>query len=175
DRLASRRARQRRRLLRSGRAAIGGAQRPAPTLAARLVGIRSRRSLRLPVHQSMRRAPGSWAGLLALAAVALGGVLLAHAQSGDVRIDISSGGHRIPIRCESFQTAGDRTARESSVIADTVLAHDLENAGVFDVTRGWTGTPPGAVQAVVGGTWSVTGNQLRLQGEVHDMPLRRPI
>ena len=102
--------------------------------------------------------------------------LLASAQTGDVRIDISSGsGKRIPILCESFQGGGDRTARESSVIADTVLANDLANSGVFDVTRSWIGVAAGTEQAVVGGKWIVNGNQLRLEGEVHDLPARRAI
>src|SRR5207244_2544923 len=89
----------------------------------------------------------------------------------DRRIEEGSGsGKRIPILCESFQGGGDRTARESSVIADTVLANDLANSGVFDVTRSWIGVAAGTEQAVVGGKWIVNGNQLRLEGEVHDLP-----
>jgi len=56
-----------------------------------------------------------------------------------------------------------------------VLAHGLGTSGVFDVTRGWTGPPLGTEQAVVGGTWTVNGNQVRLNGEVHDLPGRRAI
>ena len=48
---------------------------------------------------------------------------LAHAQTGDVRIDISSGqGRRIRVLCESLGRGGDRNARASSVQADEVLA-----------------------------------------------------
>ncbi len=114
-----------------------------------------------------------------LAAVLLAvtmGVALARAQTGDVSIDLTTGrGKRIPILCESFQSGGDRTARESSVIADTVLANDLERSAVFDVARSWTGTAGSEMQAVVGGKWLVNGNTVRLQGEVRDLPARRAI
>jgi TolB protein len=72
--------------------------------------------------------------------------------------------------------AGDRNARSWSVQADEVLAHDLEWSGVFTIGRGWL---PGGqsidAQAVVGGKLTVTGSQVRLQGEVKDLPARRPI
>ncbi len=114
-----------------------------------------------------------------LAAVLLAvtmGVALARAQTGDVSIDLTTGrGKRIPILCESFQSGGDRTARESSVIADTVLASDLERSAVFEVTRSWTGTAGSEMQAVVSGKWLVNGNTVRLQGEVRDLPARRAI
>ena len=114
-----------------------------------------------------------------LAAVLLAvtmGVALARAQTGDVSIDLTTGrGKRIPILCESFQSGGDRTARESSVIADTVLANDLERSAVFEVARSWTGTAGSEMQAVVGGKWLVNGNTVRLQGEVRDLPARRAI
>jgi TolB protein len=101
---------------------------------------------------------------------------LARAQTGDVSIDITTGaGKRIPILCESFQTGGDRTAPETSVIADTVLANDLQRSAVFEVTRSWSATPAGEMQAVVGGKWIVNGNTVRLQGEVRDLPARRAI
>ncbi len=104
------------------------------------------------------------------------GVALARAQTGDVSIDLTTGrGKRIPILCESFQSGGDRTARESSVIADTVLANDLERSAVFEVARSWTGTAGSEMQAVVGGKWLVNGNTVRLQGEVRDLPARRAI
>lgn len=101
---------------------------------------------------------------------------LALAQTGDVSIDLSTGrGKRIQILCEQFQAGGDRMARESSVIADTVLANDLQRSAVFEVTRSWTATPAGEMQAVVGGKWIVNGNMVRLQGEVRDLPARRAI
>jgi len=112
--------------------------------------------------------------LLAVLAMVVGA--LARAQTRDVIIDITTGaGKRIPILCESFQTGGDRTARETSVIADTVLANDLQRSAVFEVTRSWIGTPSGEMQAVVGGKWIVNGNTVRLQGEVRDLPARRAI
>ncbi len=116
------------------------------------------------------------AACLALLLGMPGGARIAGAQTGDVRIDISSGaGKRIPLLVESLQTGGDATARPTSVIADTVLANDLACAGVFDVSRAWTDTPPAELQAVVGGKWTVNGNQVRLEGEVHDLPARRSI
>ena len=98
-------------------------------------------------------------------------------QTGDVRIDISSGqGRRIRVLCESMSAGGDRTARVSSVQADEVLAADLENSGVFLVTRSWTsGERPPDIQATVSGKWTMTGNQIRLRGEVRDVPARRAI
>ena len=109
------------------------------------------------------------------------GLLLAvpsRAQTpSDVRIDISSGeGRRIRIHCEAMQAAGDRTAGSWSVQADEVLAHDLDWSAVFTVSRGWiAGQQPVEVQAVVGGHFTVSGNQVRLAGEVRDFPARRPI
>ena len=124
----------------------------------------------------MRRSLGSRTLRAVLLIAAPLAALVARAQTGDVRIDISSGGgKRIAILCESMQTEGDRGARETSVIADTVLASDLANSGVFDVTRSWAGAPSGAEQAVVGGKWTVNGNQLVIDGEVHDLPARRLI
>lgn len=101
----------------------------------------------------------------------------AAAQTGDVRIDISSaGGHRIPILCEALKPAGDRNAGETSVTADATLADDLQFSAVFEVTRSWTGaTPPADAQAVVSGTWTVSGNVVTLAGDVRDLPGRRPI
>jgi len=115
--------------------------------------------------------------LLSFTAIAVLAAGAAMAQTGDVRIDISSGaGHRIPIVCESLKPAGDRSAGETSVTADATLADDLQYSAVFDVTRSWTGVaPPPEVQAVVSGTWTVSGNQVRLAGEVRDLPARRPI
>lgn len=101
----------------------------------------------------------------------------ASAQSRDVRIDITQGsGRRIRVLCESLTPAGDRNARVTSIQADEVLANDLQNSAVFDVSRSWAAGDPGSeVQAVIGGKWTVTGNQARLAGEVRDVPARRPI
>jgi TolB protein len=95
----------------------------------------------------------------------------------DVRIDISSGeGRRIRVHCEALQAAGDRNAGTWSVQADEVLAHDLEWSAVFTVSRAWSaGQEPFDVQAVVGGKLTVNGSQVRLTGEVRDVPARRPI
>ncbi|MEK7329515.1 MAG: Tol-Pal system beta propeller repeat protein TolB [Candidatus Eisenbacteria bacterium] len=95
----------------------------------------------------------------------------------DVRIDISSGqGRRIRVHCEALQSAGDRNAGTWSVQADEVLAHDLEWSAVFTVSRAWSaGQEPFDVQAVVGGKLTVNGSQVRLTGEVRDLPARRPI
>jgi TolB protein len=99
------------------------------------------------------------------------------AQPRDVRIDISSGqGRRIRLLCESLAAEGDRNARGTSVQADEVLATDLDYSAVFSVSRSWDGRDQALdVQAVVMGKWSVTGNQVRLHGEVRDVPARRPI
>jgi TolB protein len=104
-------------------------------------------------------------------------VAQATAQTGDVRIDIQTGGgQRIPILCESLRPAGNRDAGVSSVQADEILANDLDQSAVFAVTRAWvTGITVGESQAVVGGTWTVHGNQIRLLGEVRDLPARRAI
>jgi TolB protein len=92
----------------------------------------------------------------------------------DVRIDIKGAGQRIRIHCEALVPAGG--ASSVSKQADDVLAHDLEWSAAFDVTRSATGgQPPGDAQALVGGTLSMSGGQLRLKGEVRDLPGRRPI
>ena len=113
----------------------------------------------------------AWLALAALASTAR-----AQAPS-DVRIDISSGeGRRIRIHCEALQAGGERTAGSWSVQADEVLAHDLDWSAVFTVSRGWiAGQQPVEVQAVVGGHFTVRGNQVTLAGEVRDFPARRPI
>ncbi len=95
---------------------------------------------------------------------------------GDVRIDISSGGRRIRVHCEWLQPAGDKSARAMAVTAEEVLANDLENSAVFSVTRAWVpGQQPFDIQATVGGQWTVSGSQVKLTGEVRDVPARRPI
>ncbi len=94
----------------------------------------------------------------------------------EVRIDISGAGQRIRLHCESLEPVGDRSARSWSTQADDVLARDLDWSAVFAVTRSWVaGETPGDAQAVVGGRLTVSGSQIRLQGEVRDLPARRPI
>ena len=94
----------------------------------------------------------------------------------DVRIDISSGGRRIRIHCEWLEPKGDKAAHAMSVTAEEVLASDLESSAVFSLTRAWVpGQQPFDIQATVGGQWSVSGNQVKLTGEVRDVPARRPI
>ncbi len=94
----------------------------------------------------------------------------------EVRIDISGAGQRIRITCEPLTPAGDRDARTWSAQADEVLAHDLEWSAVFTVGRSWAPGSQGLeAQAVVGGRLAVNGGQIRLTGEVHDLPARRPI
>jgi TolB protein len=119
----------------------------------------------------IRRSAFTVAALLALA------ITPANGQGpSEVRIDITSGGRRIRIHCESLVPAGDRSARASSVQADEVLANDLANSAVFNVTRSWVpGQQPFDIQAVVGGKWAASGDQVRLTGEVRDVPARRPI
>jgi TolB protein len=114
--------------------------------------------------------------LLCALALAIGVPAVAQTPS-DVRIDIKSGvGQRIRIHCEALQPSGDRSAGTWSVQADEVLAHDLDWSAVFTVSRAWAGgSQPADVQAVVGGKLIVTGNQVRLSGEVSDFPARRPI
>ena len=101
----------------------------------------------------------------------------AQASPGDVRIDLQTGAAaRLPLRCEPLTPAGDRSGREGSVLADEVLAADLQNSAVFAVARSWdpaasTVTP----QFVVGGKWTATGSSVKLEGELRDFPGRRPI
>ena len=61
----------------------------------------------------------------------------------EVRIDISGGSQRIPIRCESIQSAGDKEARSWALQAQEVLAHDLDWSAVFTVSRAWVPGEPG--------------------------------
>ena len=96
---------------------------------------------------------------------------------GDVRIDITSGlAPKLPIRLENWSTAGERNAQAMGAEAQDVLAHDLETSAVFAVTRAWQPAVGEATpQALVGGKWSVRGDQVRLDGTVADFPGRRPI
>jgi TolB protein len=93
-----------------------------------------------------------------------------------VRIDISGAGQRIRLHGEPLAPAGDRNAHSWSVQADEVLANDLDLSAVFSVSRAWVpGEAAADAQAVVGGRLTVQGRQLRLQGEVRDVPAGRPI
>jgi TolB protein len=113
-----------------------------------------------------------WAALLSLL---LSSPAPAQAPT-DVTIKTTKGGIRTRIHCEALEPAGDRGARSMSVPADEVLADDLENSAVFSVTRAWVpGQQPFDIQATVGGQWAASGSQLKLTGEVRDVPARRPI
>jgi TolB protein len=93
-----------------------------------------------------------------------------------VRIDISSGGQKIRIHCEPLQPGGDRSARSWSLQADEVLAHDLDWSAVFAVSRSWVpGEASTNAQAVVGGKLTIRGDEVRLEGQVRDVPAGRPI
>ena len=114
----------------------------------------------------------TWMSLLALTLA----VPAAAQAPTEVRIDISGAGQRIRIHCEALSPAGDRNAGSWSLQADEVLAHDLDWSAVFSVSRAWVpGEASNEVQAVVGGKLTVSGGQVRLAGEVRDMPARRPI
>jgi TolB protein len=94
----------------------------------------------------------------------------------EVRLDITSGGQRIRIHCQALRPGGDRTAAATAIQSDEVLAADLTHSGVFLVSRSWVpGEAAFDVQATIGGTWEVRGSQVRLTGEVRDVPAGRPI
>ena len=121
------------------------------------------------------RAPALAAALAAL--LALAPAPAARAQS-DVRLDVRSGAsNRLPVRCLAFTPAGDKTASATGLQAAEVLATDLQNSAVFAVARAWDGSAAaaGEPQAEIGATWTVSGSQLKLAGEVHDWPGRKPI
>lgn len=99
----------------------------------------------------------------------------ARAQTRDVRIDVSGGGRRVLLYCESLSAAGQKNAVPSARDADQVLADDLEQSGVFLVARAWAGQTPFDVQAVTGGKWAVQGGRVTFTGEVRDFPARRLI
>jgi TolB protein len=99
----------------------------------------------------------------------------AGAQTREVRINIAGGGRRTQLYCEAFASGRTASGAPTARQADEVLANDLEQSAVFLVARAWAGQPPFDVQAVTGGRWSVTGNQVTLEGEVRDFPARRPI
>jgi len=94
----------------------------------------------------------------------------------EVHIDLVKGGAKTPIRCEPLEPAGDRNARSWSLQADEVLANDLDWSAVFTVSRSWVAGQTGAdAQAIVGGKLTVRGDDLRLEGQVKDVPAGRPI
>lgn len=97
------------------------------------------------------------------------------AQGADVRIDVKSGAiARLPLRCEALK--GPATGAASARMADEVLAADLQASAVFQTSRDWVPTPGAPEpQFVTLGTWSVSGNTVRLHGELRDFPGRRPI
>ncbi|HVP14843.1 MAG TPA: Tol-Pal system beta propeller repeat protein TolB [Terriglobales bacterium] len=99
----------------------------------------------------------------------------ARAQTREVRINISGGGHKIQLYCEAFTGPPAPAGAPAPRGADEVLASDLEQSGVFLVSRAWAGQPPFDVQAVTGGRWTVSGGQVTLDGEVRDFPARRQI
>jgi len=118
-----------------------------------------------------------WLGAILVTLAMPAWVARASAQAPtEVRIDISGAGQRIRIHCEALAPAADAAARSLAGQADDVLARDLEWSAAFLVTRSATGgVAPGDAQAVVGGTLTVAGGQVRLRGEVSDLPGHRPI
>ena len=99
----------------------------------------------------------------------------ASGQGGDVRIDVKSGTlARMPLRCEALQGAPGGPAPAQS--ANEVLAADLQHSAVFQVDRAWSPTAGASEpQFVTSGRWTVTGDRVRLDGELRDFPGRRPI
>lgn len=113
--------------------------------------------------------------MLMLLCIPLLGASGAGAQGADVRIDVKSGAiARLPLLAEELQgtPAGPASAHDASEL----LVTDLHNSAVFAVTKAWAPSSGAANhQFVVGGRWTVTGNQVRLNGELKDYPGRRPI
>ena len=100
---------------------------------------------------------------------------LVRGQAPDVRLETKSGAvARLPLRCEALQGRTTRAAPSRS--ADDVLADDLHHSAVFQVERTWApGRAVNEPQFVVSGRWTVTGTQVRLEGELRDFPARRAI
>ena len=117
--------------------------------------------------------PG-WIPLLALGVVA---TLATRGVADDVSITLQKGeGRKIRVHCEALASPGRRIAEAASVDADEVLAGDLDRSGVFTVSKAWAaGEQPFDVAAFIGGKWVVSGNQVKLTGQVLDFPARRPI
>jgi len=126
---------------------------------------------------SARRLPRFVVAALVLPGL-IGLVLMAprsgRAQS-DVRIDIKGSGSRMQIWMEPLKPEGDRHASNFALQADEVLATDLTNSAAFRVARQGVDSPPSAAQVVVHGSFRVDGQRLRLVGEIHDLPGRRPV
>ncbi len=99
----------------------------------------------------------------------------AMAQGADVRIDVKTGLlARLPLRCEALK--GPASGPASSRDADQVLAADLQASAVFQVDRAWSPDPAAQpAQFVASGRWTVSGSQVRLDGELRDFPGRRAI
>jgi TolB protein len=94
----------------------------------------------------------------------------------EVKMKTVKGGSHTRIHCEWLEPKGDKAAHAAAVTAEEVLADDLENSSVFSLTRAWVpGQQPFDIQATVGGQWSVSGNTVKLTGEVRDVPARRPL
>lgn len=122
------------------------------------------------------RGPGI-ARLAAALAVVLAAALPAVTSHGqtEVRLDLQGGGQRIRIHVEALRGAADRAGGAGTAAeAGAVLATDLDHSAAFQVSRGWAGEAAAGAQAVIGGEWSVRGNQVRLNGTVKD-PAGRPI
>ena len=119
-----------------------------------------------------RRAP--IATLLTLFAVT---AFACTALADDVRLETRSGASsRMPLRVTSLTPAGDRDAGTTSVLADEVLAADLQHSAAFDVARAWLAAPQTATPvAEVGGKWTLRGSTIRLSGEVREYPGKQVI
>ena len=114
--------------------------------------------------------------LLVVAFLLLGPSDRAASQGADVRIDLKTGMlARLPLRAEALR--GTASGPTSSREADQVLAADLQNSAVFQVQRAWAPDSAAAqpAQFVVSGRWTVSGSQVRLEGELRDYPGRRVI
>jgi TolB protein len=113
--------------------------------------------------------------ILSAALIGIAGAARAQAPT-DVHIDLSKSGSRIRIHCESLTPAGAANARSWALQADEVLSNDLDWSAVFDVSRSWvTGQSVEGAAAIVGGKLTVQGDDLRLEGQVRDVPGGRPI
>ena len=114
---------------------------------------------------TIRRVTLALSGVLLLVLLGLlGPIDRAGGQGADVRIDLKTGQlARLPLRTEALRGAGSGAAPSRD--ADNVLAADLQNSAVFQVQKAWSrDTTAQASQLVVGGTWTVSGSQVRLQG-----------
>ena len=100
----------------------------------------------------------------------------AMAQTPEVRLDLKGAGQRIHIRTQALTPKGSTSAQASAQQADVLLAEDLGFSAVFTVDPAGSPVVPGAEpQALVGGVFTLEGNQVVLHGEVLDFPARKPI